>query len=265
MSLVRNSILTLMLASATPLAAGTIVLEGHYQGKNLFIQNPFSEAGVGFCVYEVTVNDKIATDEINSSAFEVDLGNYGLKIGDVVVVKISHKDGCTPLVLNPEVLKPKSTFDIVKQEVGTDGTYRWTTTNETGELPFTVEQKRWNKWVKVGEVMGKGTPGEHSYEFKVTPHSGENTFRVRQTDLTKKSRFGDSVKYTDPAVPAVTWSPVKPKDEVLFSAPTLFEVYDQYGNIVKRGYANKIDVSTLKRGLYYLNYDNKTGETFIKR
>ena len=265
MPLFRTSILVAMLTTVLPLSAGTIVLEGHYQGKNLFIQNPFSDAGVGFCVYEVTVNDKIATDEINSSAFEIDLSNYGLKLGDAVTVKVKHKDGCTPLVLNPEVLKPKSTFDVVKQEVSPDGTYRWTTANETGELPYMVEQKRWNKWVKVGEVMGKGVPGEHSYEFKITPHSGENTFRVRQLDLTKKSRFSESVKFTDPSVSVVTWSPVKPKDEVLFSAPTLYEVYDQYGNIVKRGYANRIDVSTLKRGLYYLNYDSKMGETFIKR
>ena len=42
-------------------------------------------------------------------------------------------------------------------------------------------------------------------------------------------------------------------------------MYDQYGNIVKRGYANKIDVSTLKKDMYYINYDNKMGETFIKR
>ncbi|MCB9168838.1 MAG: hypothetical protein H6597_03400 [Flavobacteriales bacterium] len=245
--------------------AGVIVLEGHYQGKNLFVQNPFSEAGVGFCVFEVTVNDKIATDEINSSAFEIDLGNYGLKLGDAVVVQIKHKDGCTPLVLNPEVLKPKSTFDIVRQSISTDGTYTWTTTNETGELPFIVEQKRWNKWVKVGEVMGIGTPGEHTYEFKVTPHSGENTFRVRQVDLTKRSRFSESVKYTDPSVAPVTWSPEKPKDMITFSAKTLYEIYDQYGNIVKRGYGDTIDVTDLKKDLYYLNYDNKMGETFIKR
>jgi hypothetical protein len=103
-----------------------------------------------------------------------------------VVVKMKHKDGCTPVVLNPEVLKPKSTFDIVKQSIASDGTYTWTTTNETGELPFIVEQKRWNKWVKVGEVMGTGKPGEHTYSFKVTPHSGENTFRVKQVDLTKR-------------------------------------------------------------------------------
>src|SRR5690349_20827009 len=151
-ALMRVPLVILASLASIPLWAGTIVLEGHYQGKNLFIQNPFSEAGVGFCVYEVTVNDQIATDEINSSAFEIDMGNFNLKIGDKVVVKVKHKDGCTPLVLNPEVLRPKSTFDVVKQEVAPDGTYKWITNNETGELPFIVEQKRWNKWVKVGEV-----------------------------------------------------------------------------------------------------------------
>lgn len=250
---------------AAPSFAGTIVLEGHYQGKNLFIQNPFSEAGVGFCVFEVTVNDQIAPDEINSSAFELDLNNFGLKPGDAVVVKVRHKDGCTPVILNPEVLKPKSTFDILNQNIGTDGVYHWTATNETGELPYIVEQKRWNKWVKVGEVMGSGRPGEHAYEFKVTPHQGENTFRVKQVDLTRRARFSADVKYTDPSVLPVTWGPVKPKEEIVFSANTLYEIYDQYGNIVKRGYASRIDISTLKKDLYYLNYDNKTGETFLKR
>jgi hypothetical protein len=57
--------LPLAAAFSMPASAGVIVLEGNYQGKNLFIQNPFSEAGVGFCVFEVTVNDQIATDEIN--------------------------------------------------------------------------------------------------------------------------------------------------------------------------------------------------------
>lgn len=250
---------------APPAWSGVLVLEGNYQGKNLFIQNPFSEAGVGFCVYEVTVNDQVATDEINSSAFEIDMGNFGLKIGDRVVVKIKHRDGCTPLVLNSEVLRPKSTFDIVKQQVAPDRTYTWTTNNETGELPFIVEQKRWNKWVKVGEVVGAGSPGEHAYSFKVTPHSGENTFRVKQVDMTKKSRYSPAVTFTDPSVAPVTWGPAKPKEEIIFSASTLYEVYDQFGNIVKRGYANRVDVSTLKKDMYYLNYDNKMGETFIKR
>lgn len=266
----RVLVLSAVLATSAALvaataSAGVLVLEGHYQGKNLFVQNPFSEAGVGFCVYEVTVNELIATDEINSSAFEIDLGNYNLKLGTPVTVKIKHKDGCGPTVLNPEVLRPKSTFDIVSQGVGGDGTYKWVATNETGELMYIVEQKRWNKWVKCGEVMGMGTPGEHVYEFKVTAHSGENTFRVKQVDSTRRPRYSEAVKHTDISILPVTFSPTKPSKEILFSRSTLYEIYDQYGNIVKRGYADKVDVSTMKKDLYYLNYDVKLGETFIKK
>lgn len=264
MRMLRSATLFGVLLAACSAEAGVIVLEGNYQGKNLFVQNPFSEAGVGFCVYEVTVNGMIATDEINSNAFEIDMANFSLQSGEKVTVRISHKDGCTPMVLNPEVLKPKSTFDIVKQDISADGTYRWTTVNETGELPFIVEQKRWNKWVKVGEVMGAGTPGEHTYEFKVTPHSGENTVRVRQTDLTKKARFSQNVTLASSAA-QVSWTPAKPKDVINFSGVTLYEVYDEYGNIVKRGYASTVDIASLKKGTYYLNYDNKMGDTFIKR
>jgi len=261
----RLPLFAIAAALSLPGTAGVIVLEGHYQGKNLFVQNPFSEAGVGFCVFEVTVNDQIATDEINSSAFEVDLTHFGLKMGDPLVVKIKHKDGCTPVVLNPEILRPKSTFDIVKQAIDEYGVYSWTASNETGTLPYVVEQKRWNKWVRVGEVQGKGSPGEHTYTFQVSPHSGENTFRVKQVDLSKRPRHSDPVTFTDPMVQPVTWGPVKVKDEIVFNRRTLFEVYDEYGNIVKRGNADRLEVASLKKGTYYLNYDNKTGETFQKR
>ncbi|HMN04517.1 MAG TPA: hypothetical protein PKD45_02225 [Flavobacteriales bacterium] len=245
--------------------AGTIILEGNYQGKNIFVQNPFSEAGVGFCVYQVIVNDKISTDEINSSAFEIDLAVWNLKMGDPVFIKILHKDGCQPKVLNPEVLKPKSTFDIVKQSISPDGIYTWTTTNETGDLPYVVQQKRWNKWIRIGEVMGVGTPGEHTYTFKVIPHSGENTFRVKQEDMTKRARLSEGVSYTPATVPPVTWTYDKNKRVIHLSSGSLYEIYDQYGNIIKRGYTNDIDVAELDKGLYYLNYDNKMGDSFIKR
>lgn len=263
--MLRTLILSLTCLTGLYVQAGTIVLNGNYQGKNIFVQNPFSEAGVGFCVYQVTVNDKISTDEINSSAFEIDLANYNLKLGDKVSIKIMHKDGCTPMVLNPEVLRPKSTFDIVKQSVSSDGTYTWTSTNETGELPFVVQEKRWNKWIRVGEVPGIGSPGEHTYSFKVVPHSGENIYRVKQTDQTRRSRFSENVSYTNPSIAVVTWTYDKRTDVINMTGSSLYEIYDQFGNIVKRGYANNIDVSDLGKGLYYLNYDNKMGDTFIKR
>ena len=66
------SLLTVLALSVLSASAGVIVLEGNYQGKNIYVQNPFASSGVGFCVYEVTINDQTTTDEINSSAFEID-------------------------------------------------------------------------------------------------------------------------------------------------------------------------------------------------
>jgi hypothetical protein len=73
----------------------------------------------------VRVNGNVTTDEIASSAFEIDFRNLQLKVGDKIEVKITHKDECKPKVLNPEVLKPKSTFDIVAMVVEPDLTLKW--------------------------------------------------------------------------------------------------------------------------------------------
>lgn len=244
-------------------AAAVIVLEGNYQGKNLFVQNPFAGSGVGFCVSEVMVNGQVTTDEINSNAFEVDLHNFSLKIGDKLEVKIKHKDDCKPKVLNPEVLKPKSTFDVVSISIDKEGTLKWSTKGEAGKLPYVVEQFRWNKWVKVGETDGVGTDKVNEYSFTVTTHSGKNQFRVKQVDFTGQPRLSKTVDYVSSA-PEVTFAPAKVSKEITFSSETMYEIYDQYGNIVKKGYGKMVDAANLIKGVYYLSYDNKMGE-FIKK
>jgi len=244
--------------------AGVIILEGNYQGKNLYVQNPFASSGVGFCATEVSVNGQVTTDEVNSSAFEIDFKNLNLKPGDKVVVKIEHKDDCTPKVLNPEVLKPKSTFNITA--IGVDdksSTLKWSAKDESGKLTYVVEQFRWNKWVKVGEVDGIGSPDAHDYEFKVSPNSGKNKFRVKQIDYTGQPRLSNPADYNSSS-PPVTFSPEKVKDFIYFTSATMYEIYDEYGNIVKRGFGDKIDCNDLKKGVYYLNYDNSMGN-FIKK
>ena len=244
--------------------AGNIILEGNYQGKNLYVQNPFAGSGVGFCVQKVEVNGQVTTDEINSSAFEIDFNNYQFKIGDKVSVKITHKDDCKPKVLNPEVLKPKSTFEVITMKLDGDGTLKWNTKNETGKLPFVIEQYRWNKWVKVGEIDGKGIGDNNDYVFKITTlHSGENQVRVKQVDYTSQPRYSRPVKFVS-TIPEVTYAPVKVSKEITFSAETLYEIYDQYGNVVKKGFGKVVDCGNLAKGVYYLNYDNKTAE-FIKK
>ena len=134
----------------------SIVIEGHYQGKNLYVQNPFSGSGVGFCVIAVYVNDDVTTDQVNSSAFEIDFSNTPIQQGDAIVVRIQHKLDCLPKVLNPEVLRPKSTFESLAISIDKNQILNWKTTKEQGKLTYVVEQYRWNKWVKIGEVDGAG-------------------------------------------------------------------------------------------------------------
>jgi len=261
-----KTLIILLLSIASSVAmAGNIVLEGNYQGKNLYVKNAFAGTGVGFCVFEVTVNGSVTTDEWNSSAFEIDLSILDLDLGDQIVVVIKHKDDCpTPKVLNPEVLNPKSTYKTQSISVSSNGTLTWSTTDEAGVLTYVVEQYRWNKWVYVGEVEGAGRTGKtNSYSFQVTPHSGTNKFRVKQIDYTGVPRYSPAAEYTS-TVPVVTGASAKVDNDITFSAETMFEVYDIHGNIVKKGYSNKIDASNLKKGIYYLNYDNSTIE-FMKK
>lgn len=267
-SLIIAFVLALSLGNKTFAQGGVIIVEGNYQGKNIYVQNPFASGGVGFCVSEVSVNGNVTTDEIGSSAFEIDLKPHQLKVGDKVEVKIAHKSDCKPKVLNPEVLKPKSTFEVISMSVTTDGTLKWSTKGEQGKLTFVIEQFRWNKWVKVGEVEGVGTATTNPYEFKVSPHSGKNQFRVKQTDYSGQPRLSKPVDFTS-ATCDVIFAPAKVSKDINFDctgkpAETMFEIYDQYGNIVKRGFGTKIDCSNLPKGGYFLNYDNKMGE-FVKK
>jgi hypothetical protein len=251
-------------------ATGVIVLEGNYQGKNLYVQNPFASSGVGYCVQEVRVNGNVTTDEIASTAFEIDFRNLQLKIGDKIEVKITHKDDCKPKVLNPEVLKPKSTFEIIAMAVEPDLTLKWSTKAESGKLTYTIEQFRWNKWVKIGDVEGVGSPEVNNYSFKVIPHFRKNQYRVKQIDYSGQPKFSKTVDFMS-NTPEVSFSPAKVSKLINFTAgatetpvETMFEIYDQYGNIVKRGFSSTIDASNLPKGAYYLLYDNKMAD-FIKK
>lgn len=234
-------------------AGGTIVVEGKYQNKNLYIQNSVSNSGVGYCAYEVQVNGQVSTDEVNSSAFEVDLSQYNLKFGDDVIIKIKHKEGCIPKILNPEVLKPKPTYEILSFNAGNDGVLKWKSKGETGSLPYIVEQYRWGKWVNVGEVQGKGVPGEHDYSFQVVLHSGENKFRLKQVGHTNQPKISQSV-VVQAQKSKITYT--FKSNIVSFTDETLYEVYDYYGVIVKKGFGKSVDLTNVTKGGYYLCYDN---------
>ena len=246
---------SLLLISLSNALAGIIVVEGKYQDKNLYVQNGYAGNGVGFCTYEVTINGVTSTDEVNSSAFEIDFAAFQIKPGTPVIVEIKHKDDCVPKVLNPEALKPRATFEVVNINIDKSGLLNWTTKNEMGSLPYVVEQFRWNKWIPVGEVKGGGSMDKNNYSFQTTAHSGENKFRVKQVGYGDKPKMSDNVTFVS-SVGQPTYTMEKNANFIDFSDQTMYEVFDAYGNVIKRGYGNKLDIANLTKGSYYLCYDN---------
>ena len=91
--------------------------------------------------------------------------------------------------------------------------------------------------------------------------------RVVQVDHSGTKKKSEEKTFTS-SVPEIEMSPKKVKTEIKFTAngapiETKYEVYDAYGNIVKKGFASSVNCDNLRKGAYYINFDNKN-EKFIK-
>ncbi len=261
MRLKINLLFLLLMLPFWGMASQVIVLEGNYQMRNIYVSNKILPTGVGYCITNVMVNGEVSTDEINSEAFEIDLSLFNFTLGDPVIVEIHYRDGCEPDIINPLALKPQATFKTDAIEYN-GNVLSWTTSNETGSLPFRVQQFKWNKWVTVGEVEGKGSYGRSDYKFKINAISGKNRFRVIQKSGDGRTKVSPEAVFISNEA-EVTFVYDKKLDKVIFSEDTSFEVYDAYGRILKRGFANLIEVDDLEKGrnvVYYINYDNTFAE-----
>ena len=118
-------------------------MTGEYQGKNIYIQNPLSADKINFCTSEVFLNEKLITSSPKTSAFVVDLS--GLEIGDPVFLKIVHKEECVPKVINPQVIRSKSSFQYL-QVIADDNGIFWSTSGELRSGNYLLEHYRNNSW-----------------------------------------------------------------------------------------------------------------------
>jgi len=151
-----------------------------------------------------------------------------------------------------------STFEIQSFKISKEGMVSWTSSNEMGSLPYIVEQFIFDKWVKVGQINGIGTPSPNSYSVPVVLNSGENKFRVKQKGYDKMSRFSDAVTYYSKKE-AVSYKIIDKNQTLSFSGDTYFIVYNPFGAITKQGYGNSLNISEYNKGYYCLVYDNKLG------
>jgi len=251
----------LLICSLTA-SADALVIKGVYQGKDLYIKNAFAPDGVGFCIYEVLVNGSVSSDELNSSAFAVDLSLYGFSKGAAVEVVLRSKDNCDIKIINPEAIAPRSTFELVSSRLE-QNVMMWTTSNEAGAIPYIVEQYKWNKWVEVGIVPGFGEAGAHEYRLEVPLHNGKNIFRVKQNDQVG-IRYSAKMEF-DSELAEVSILTNKVNDVLRFSGVTQFEIFDVYGVLVGKGNGDYFNMNELPAGRYYVNFDRHFGQSIVKK
>ena len=237
--------------------AGALILEGKYQSKNIYVINQESDAGVGFNVYEVRVNGMISVDEINNYAFEIDLEQFAFTKGEAVLIEIKFKNVIAPKILNPYALTPIPTFEISEIYFDPQHVLHWVSLKENEELQFLIQQFKWNKWITIGKVSGKGGSDKNKYAFKPLLISGLNKLRVAQIGHNEVLKASPEVTVTL-KLPEIYCDLISEMNKIIFSNKTCFEVHDFLGNLKKRGFDQTVDISNLNRGKYYLSYDNQT-------
>jgi hypothetical protein len=154
--------------------------------------------------------------------------------------------------LNSFAHQEKDSSKIVSITIGKDGILNWTTNNDQNKTPFDIEEYRWNKWIKIGEVEAINSSETLSYTFNSIQNSGENQIRVLHKNEPTVFR---SVKWTS-ELPVVKFTVNKDVKAIQFTAETLFEIWDTNGNVIKRGLSSYIDYKDIPAGSYILNFDN---------
>lgn len=261
MKLLSTVILFLLLTISA--SAGVIIISGIYQGKDLYVKNPMTADGAGYCVFEVLVNGQPTEDQLNSASFAVDLARWKLNPGDALEIVLRCKEDCEVKILNPEVIYPNSTFQITACTISPSGDMAWSTEKESAPLNFIIEQFRWNKWIKVGEVKGQGKPEECKYTFPANLHSGLNTFRIYQMDY--KGQHTSEEYKVESATPEIKIKSLKVSNSIEFSGITDYEVVSEFGTLITSGRGQSIDASKYTKGRYYISYDNKVGAIVEKK
>ncbi|MEH0156080.1 hypothetical protein V6R21_18170 [Limibacter armeniacum] len=246
-----------LIASASSYAA-ELVIQGTYQGTNLYIQNSADESG-NFCIERITVNDKELKTP-SASAFEIDL-SYLEKNTDVTI-RIFHRSGCEPKILNPNAIKQKSNFAFTFTEA-TPALITWKTTGEVADSYFVILKREHSEWKEYGLVYGKGSGKHNAYEFKVVHHSGENLYQIQYVRPDKATELSPVVDYMA-ELEQVSFFPQRVSKMLHFSREVNYMVMDKYGKVVMKGTAKEVDCGELQSGSYHISYDNTSGKFFKK-
>ncbi|MFH6983561.1 hypothetical protein [Marinoscillum luteum] len=243
-----------------PQESAELHITGVYQGKTLFIQNPYNRESMSFCVTAIYVNGTRLGLNYKVSALKLDFN--GIDKFSPLSIKVQHAPGCKPIILNPDAIHFHSTFSF--GEVGfADTALVWRTSGEKSGSVFTLEKYQFGIWIEGDTVPAKGEFGGAEYSYSPLLEEGANKLRIKY--ITPKgdyllSREVDFHFYPEP----VTFKPYNATNTLYLSRAASYEVFDAGGDLVLSGQGTTADISSLPSGDYVIYFDSKDPGVFRK-
>lgn len=255
--------LLLNIPCSTAQKASVTQVVGVYQGKTLFIQNPYNAASRQFCVTRIEVNKKKLPINTRVSAIKLDFASFDLFTP--VAIDIYHADSiCLPVVLNADAIAFHSAFSF-REIIMNDSVLTWQAVGDQEGGTYTLERYQGGIWLEEDTIPSKGTFEAAEYHYYPQLAEGANKYRVRYTYPGGKrylySREVDFHYYPDP----VTFKPFNAEDYLNLSRSASYEIYDGGSNLVLSGTGVTIDVSGLPRGDYVIYFDGSDPGLFRKK
>lgn len=245
---------------------GVLQLRGYYSGKNLFIENDFITDANHHCITNVYVNSKHLLDHPIESIAEVNLSAF--KVGDTLDIRIYHKDGCMPKLINKHDIEPNTNhFTFLKINV-TETTIHWETKGEETIGKYSVEQLMYGEWSVIRNVKAQGTTTANSYNTANHTFCGDNKYRIKYKAAGGLVVISDEFFFHSTKTPVVFY-PKRVVDFITFESDNNREVeytvLDNVGSVLFEGKAFLIDCRNLPASKYYkIRYENKE-EHFYKK
>lgn len=239
-------------------------LAGVYQGKTLFIQNPFDNEAKEFCLEGIYINDYFLNTNYKLSALKIDFKGYDLYTP--VKLRLVHKDTiCAPTIVNPEAILFHTIFRFVDINL-TDSAMTWSTKGESGVGEFEIERLMNGIWIdqEIRPALGRYEGAEYTYFPNL--EEGANKYRVKYNFPQGRrishiySREVDFDFYPEP----VEFTPKSAKTRLYLSRSTHYEIYNDGQKLVLEGQGREIDVTVLRRGRYVIYFNGNDPGTFIK-
>ncbi len=243
----------------------TTNLAGVYQGRTLFIQNPYNRQTRSFCIERILLNNEPLILNYKLSAIQLDFDGFDLYTP--VNIRIVHADSiCDPIIINSEAVLFHTIFRFSTIQL-TDSSLMWTTKGERGVGNFAVEKLDngiWiEKWTLPASGVYEGSP--YSY-FPEDLEEGANKYRVKYiypSGSRRRYLYSSEVDYDHYPEP-VEFQPKSAKTRLYLSRATPYEIYDGNSELVLTGQGSEIDVTVLRQGQYVIYFNGKDPGTFIK-